>query len=179
MEDLLELLKTLHDDVEKSIQELNEPGCDFGYRSRTYLRAYASWVEGSIFVIKEAIRKIEYQWHTELPIASQLYLFEYDMRIGSSGKPVIESKKIGTKVNLKALFYLCSELFKEFQVDIGVVEWESVMHFYKIRDRMMHPNSLAGVSYTKDDILKCDKGRLWLKKIFVDIHSQINAKIPA
>ena len=176
MKEIIDLFKALHNDVEKSIKELNQPQCDFEYCSRAYLRAYASWIEGSISIIKETLRKIEYQWYKDLPIASQLYLFEYDMRIENSGKPVIESKKISTKSNLKGLFYLCSELFEEFDVDIGSVEWESIIHLYRMRDRMMHPNSSSGIVYTKDEILKCDKGRLWLKNVFEKIWSEMSAK---
>ncbi len=180
MEEILDFVKTLYNDVEKSIQELNNHSNeDFGYRARSYLRAYASWVEGNVFYLKEIIRKIEYQWHKELPTASQIFLFEYDFFVKNSGEPVLEAKKIGTQANIKGLFYVGSQLFPSFNFSLSTSEWESVLYFYRLRDSMMHPKVGSSVLITKESILKCESGRLWLKGKFGDLQREIVSKIPA
>jgi hypothetical protein len=178
LNDVFKLLKTLEEDVKKSILRVNESNEEeFGFNVRSYLRAYASWIEGSIYQYKHIISHIEYKWHEELPTQYQLYLFEYDWKINNSGEPVIQSKKIKTKENLKAFFFVMSKIFNGFEVKIDRGQWEDVLFFYSIRDKMMHPLKLDSLVITKNDIKRCDSGRIWLVSIFSQLREKLLEKI--
>lgn len=178
LSDVFELLKTLEDDVNKSIRKVNESNDEeFGFNVRSYLRAYASWIEGSIYQYKHIISHIEYRWHEKLPTQYQLYLFEYDWKINNSGEPVIQSKKIKTKENLKAFFFVMAKLFNGFEARIDRSEWEDVLFFYRIRDKMMHPLQMDSLDITKNDIKRCDSGRIWLVSVFAQLRENLLEKI--
>lgn len=140
------------------------------------MRAYSSWIEGSIWLYKELIRRIEYQWHKDLPMEYQLYLFEYDWSLSNTGKPTISQNKIKTKQNLKAFFYVMEKLFEQFSVDTSEEGWEQVMYFYKIRDSLMHPSNSSSLEISKNTIEKCEKGRLWLNGNFSKLSEILVAK---
>lgn len=173
--ELFEVMKILNMDVEKSIEKLNS-GEDFEYNARAYLRAYATWVEGTLWMFKELIRKIEYQWYKEMPLELQLYLLENDWDVKSSGEIYIEDKKIRTKDNIKAFFQLAKFFAPNFTVDFECKEWGYVSKFYYFRDRMMHPNSLKSLTYTHQEISNCDLGRKWLWKQISDVGQLISKR---
>ncbi len=56
IENDLKLIKILWADVEQSIAELNEINSSdpiFGYKSRAYIKALTSWIEGGIYIFKK------------------------------------------------------------------------------------------------------------------------------
>jgi hypothetical protein len=164
-QNLIDLMCVLNKDVDKAIEMLNS-GADFDFNSRTFLRAYASWVEGTLWMAKELVRHLEKQWHRDLPLEYQLYIFDQDWTIKGSGMPSLQEKRLKTKENLKALFRLAEYIDTSFSIDFTCKEWSNVTHFYELRDRMMHPKQLASLKVSKDDIARCENGRLWLFKQF-------------
>jgi len=167
----------MNDDVKTSVMKLNNCNQDeFDFYARAYLRAYASWIEGNIWMYKELIRRIETQWYKNLSTEYQLYLFEYDWKIKNNGEPVLQQKRIKTIDNLKGLFFVLSHIFEDFSIDRGQKGWENVLYFYTIRDRTMHPTNLDSFKISKSDIEKCDNGRVWLEDIFIDLSSKIYEK---
>jgi hypothetical protein len=99
--------RLLSADMNLTVTRLKEKE-DFSFWGRAYLRAYSSWIEGLIWMYKESIRKLEYQWHKNLSLPDQSYLFEYDWSI-ENGNPVLKDKKIKTIDNLKAFFKVMSK----------------------------------------------------------------------
>jgi len=163
MQNLHELSKILASDVELAVQKVNEASSDeMQFYSRTYLRAYASWIEGSLFMHKKLIAKTERNWYLELPAASQLYLLEVDWKIANSGEPREFSKKIRTQQNLKAFFFVSQQIFAGYKTDFENHGWGCVKEFYKLRDSMMHPSDSTSFNPSVDQINSCDDGRQWL-----------------
>lgn len=149
--------------------EAYQNNSDVDFYARSYLRAFASWVEGMIWLIKHFVGNSEKELHKKLSIESQLYIFEYDWKISNSGKPCLTSKRIGTKDNIKAIFHVFNELFPAFSVDFNDSGWNDLMHFYSLRDKMMHPKNLQSLTVTKEDILRCESGRAWLNGNFTKL----------
>jgi len=173
-------LKVIQDDVEISISKLNDSsGEERGFYARSYIRAYASWIEGSVWTYKTLVSRAEYKWHQELPIESQLFLFENDWRLSKSGAPKLTNRKIGAKDNLKGFFVVMSQIFDDFQVGFDGQEWEDVLFFYSIRDRLMHPNGSRSLDFPKCELKRCDDGRVWLLSQFSSLRCSIKAKVEA
>lgn len=169
LEDIKALIFALEEDINLAIAKVNSSEDEFDFYARSYLRALATWIEGSLWLHKTIVREVEFDWNNVLPIESQLYLAEYDWKIDSRGKPKRETKKIPTKQNLKSFFYVMGQLFENYEADLGGEGWAAVLHFYDLRDRMMHPSGLASLVFSKPDIQRCDTGRLWLKDQFLEI----------
>jgi len=163
-----ELFDALNSDIQNSILKLNSCNIDeFDFYARAYLRALASWIEGSLWIFKKIISQNEYQWHKNLALEEQLYLFEYDWKI-EQDTPIITQKKIRTKDNLRAFIRVAGHLFDQFKPDIKG-GWSDLMHFYNLRDRTMHPTSLDSLHIRRKDIEICDRGRKWLHETFITL----------
>ena len=180
VDNIIQLIKKLSSDVDFSIQNLNEAvnnDIEFEYYARSYIRSMASWIEGMIWVFKKTIASSKYQKQKNISLESQLYLIEHDWRLSHSGKPKLQSKKIKTKENIKGLFYVVHEIFGGEEINYTGQGWEGVLHFYKVRDRMMHPSDLQCLSIKKEDIKQCECGREWLKEKFKNISYVIEKDI--
>lgn len=161
-----QLIATFNSDVDFAINNLNsskEDEEEFEFLARSYIRAVASWAEGIIWVLKHAIIHAEGQWHKNLPLESQLYLFEHDWKLSNSGQPKLTSKKLKTEENLKGFFYVAYEIFGGEKADYSGQGWEDLKYFYKVRNQMMHPSNLDSFQINKKCLDKCENGRLWLK----------------
>lgn len=179
-EDVVALYRLLNNDVDKSIDKLNSAAPeDKEFYARSYIRAYASWIEGSVWVHKQMISRAEFNWYRDLPLESQLYLFEKDWRISDSGLPKSSRRKIGAKENLKSFFVVMSQLFEGFKVDLGGSGWRNILYFYQVRDGLMHPIAGSDLSLANIDLNKCDKGRIWLKNQFKKLAEEITVNINA
>lgn len=165
-------------DVNTSISKLNSSSEEeFDFYARTYIRALASWIESSLWMHKLIIQKADEKWYLQLPIEMQLYLLEYDWKIDSASSPSLTEKKIPTKQNLKAFFKVMQQMFSGYEgVNFGTDGWKSVLDFYKLRDQMMHPSGVQGLTFTKQEIERCDDGRLWLNEQFLNVRTQIQTK---
>jgi len=144
IENDLKLIKILWADVEQSIAELNEINSSdpiFGYKSRAYIKALTSWIEGGIYIFKKMLSNAEGGLYKKLPLECQLYLFEYDWKI-ENGLPKETLKKIATKENLKAYFKVVSLIFDEYQPDLLSKGWNEILFVYQLRDGIMHPKEI-------------------------------------
>lgn len=165
IKDELKLIRVLWNDVELSINELNEvldANQNIEYKARSYIRAYASWVEGGIFLFKKMFSQAQGGLHNKLPIESQLYLFDYDWKI-SNGLPKLESKRISTRDNIKAFFKVISQIFEGYDPALSDNGWNELMYFFQIRDGIMHPKNNSDLELSKEDLMRCEKGRDWMK----------------
>ena len=72
-----------------------------------------------------------------------------------------------------------SQIFEGFNVDTDKEGWSDVMYFYTVRDRTMHPTNLDSLKISKNDIEKCDKGRVWLENVFIDLGCKLHEKTKA
>jgi hypothetical protein len=179
-QEIFNLFKVMNNDVQLSINRLNRDSPsseDFDFYARAYIRAYASWIEGSLSLYKDLIKNIDVNWCKELPLEYQLYLFEYDWSIKGSGEPYLTSKKIGTKDNISCFFRLISRLSSDFSVDKSKSSWSDVVFFYTVRDRMMHPKNCDSLIITKYELNQCERGRIWLNMVFQEIRNKILEKL--
>ncbi len=177
IDEMVGLFKVLNGDLKKSVDKLNECESDeFNFYGRAYLRAYASWIEGSIWIYKNIIMRSDAQWYKQMPLESQLYLFEQDWSIKNNGNPYLQQKKIKTKENLKCFFVVMGQMFERFDVETDTDGWCNIVHFYTVRDRTMHPTSMDSLNLCKKDLDKCNKGRVWLDDIFCKLRKKIYEK---
>lgn len=163
------LIEILNSDVQHIVDKLNLSDEELDFNIRSYIRAYSSWIEGTVWMLKELIKGDEHQWHQTMPLASQLYLFEHDWKIKNTGEPVLTSRKLKTKENIKGLFHITTHLDQSFGIDYNSKGWNQIIHFYELRDNLMHPKSLDSLSITKNQVLKCDEGRAWLFSKFAEV----------
>ncbi|HET8710789.1 MAG TPA: hypothetical protein VFM32_05405 [Spongiibacteraceae bacterium] len=168
-----DLLKVMMSDVNYSVEKLNSGDENYDYYARAYLRSYASFIEGSIWVYKELIKRSKDKLFEKMPLDFQLYIYEIDLNIKSSGEPEVRNKKIKTKDNLKGFFYVISKLLPEYKIDLTTNEWSDISFFYSLRDKMMHPTSTNSLNISHEDIVRCDRGRAWL----LDQYKQINTNL--
>lgn len=170
----------LKNDVERSIEAVNlslSTPENYGFNVRSYIRSYASWLEGSIWLYKHLITNAKYQWHRTLPIESQLFLYEHNWKIQSNGQPVFQKRRVGTTENIRAFLYVMSELFPNFCSDLSGSGWAAVQHFFKVRDATMHPSDLKDLNIVETDVLQIDAGRLWLVQKFSQLNECIELQI--
>lgn len=166
------LISALNNDIDFSINKLNrleDSDPEYAFYARSYVRATASWAEGFVWVVKHVIGKVEYQWHKNLPVESQLYLFDIDWAISNSGKPKVTTKKLRTRDNIKAFFYLSHQLLGCHAVDYSSNGWNDLMYFFSVRDGMMHPSDMESLHLTKESLMRCERGRIWLKDNFKEV----------
>lgn len=138
---------------------------DYGYYARSYIRTYAAYIEGSIWLYKQLIIRAEYQWHKSLPLASQLFLHEYDWKVASNGALRDKSKSIPTLDNIRAFFKLMQVLFPELVVDLSGEGWQSILAFNKKRNSIMHPTKSDALVVTSKDLEQLKQGVLWFEKV--------------
>ena len=175
---LCELNKILESDVKLSVEKVNGASADErSFYVRAYLRSFASWCEGTLYLHKNVIANFEGQWHLGLPTECQLYLHEADWSISGSGEPRITDKKIKTRQNLKAFFVVSQKLFPEYEVNFGEYGWECVLRFYNLRDAMMHPSNAESLNPDMQEIDACEKGRGWLSSEFRKVRDGVIKKI--
>lgn len=179
-EKISKLIKLLDSDVNYAIEKLNlsnEQDDGYGFLSRSYIKTTTSWAEGFISIFKSLILHSEYQWHQKLSLESKLYLSEHDWVIKSNGQPKLRARKLSTEDNLKAFFYVSHEIFGGYKTCLSGQGWEDWKFLYKIRNQIIHPSNLSDFEITKDDLKRCESGRLWLKESFNQLFDRIKTVI--
>jgi len=171
----LKLFSTMYDDVNSSASKLNNHPEEFDYYSRAYLRAFATWVEGTVSMYKEVFSKSGHL-SSKLPQASQLYIFEYDWRISNSGEPKIVHKKIKTKENIKCFFYVLTEIFEGYEVNFNDQGWSDLMLFYKSRDSMMHPKTIECLEVNMSQVKQYQNGGVWFLNQIMQLNHCMSRK---
>lgn len=171
--ELATLFKVLHGDVKEAVNKLNGSPENRAFYARSYIRAFASWVEGTVWMYKDLLKNLPDQKHLGLPLEYQLFLMDIDWTIKNSGEPKIRTKKIATAENLKAFFRLVQEFYPEFKTELPGDGFSNVVSMFKIRDRLMHPSSNNGLSISKTELSGCENGREW----FISQMTQLNSCI--
>lgn len=169
----IDLFKTMDNDVSISASKINANPEEFDYYSRAYIRAVASWVEGSISMYKAIA--VHHPKRHNLPLESQLYLHDFDWAI-QNGKIKSSTKKVRTKDNLKCFFSTMSELHSDYLVDFDSSGWSSLMGFYEHRDSMMHPKCIDDLILNKDVILRVQAGVVWFRDQISKLNECISTK---
>ena len=174
---LVELSLVLHSDIKIARDKIGvarEEELPFYLRS--YLRAFGSWAEGTLVLHKKLLRECVTDCIQELPIASQLYLTDFDWKVNRSGLPEKSEKKIRTLDNLKGFFVVSGQLFDCYQSDFGAHGWGRVVDFYKLRNSMMHPSGPESLTVSRKQISDCDDGRKWLDEEFREVRTCLIAE---
>lgn len=177
-EEVKAAITAIETDMNMAVKKLNSAGDEFDFYARAYVRAMGTWVEGVLWLHKTIITQYESKWHEELPMEDQLYLFESDWEI-RSGKPVRVNKKIATKQNLKSFFHVAAKIFQDYSVDLGGQGWQDILYFFSLRDRLMHPSGISSLIFSREDLDRCDNGRIWLRDQFSDLREEVLAKLDA
>jgi len=70
LEDIKALIFALEEDINLAIAKVNSSGDEFDFYARSYLRALATWIEGSLWLHKTIVREVEFDRNTVLPLES-------------------------------------------------------------------------------------------------------------
>lgn len=155
-----DLFKVLYGDVKEAKEAMNKLPENRAFYARSYVRAYASWIEGTIWMYKRLFEELPSQRVQTLPLEYQLYLKDIDWSM-TNGKPKIKTKKIGTKDNVKGFFQLAMKLYPHFRADISNTGFSNINEMFNMRDRLMHPSDNAHLCISDDELDKCEAGRTW------------------
>lgn len=168
--ELATLFKILHGDVKEAVEKIDNSPESRKFYARSYIRAFASWIEGTIWMYKDLLKKLPNQKYLDLPLEYQLFLMDIDWTIKQSGEPKIRTKKIATTENLKAFFRLIRELYPELKAESSGDGFGNLVSMFSIRDRLMHPRDNNGLSISEAELSNCEQGRKW----FISQVTQLN-----
>lgn len=171
-EELLEFTKVLELDISSAIQKLNTSE-DFHFYSRSYVRALASWIEGTLYCHKELFLLDEDFLHS-LTVPEFCYFEEKQVQIKNNGNLSSKTLNIPTEQNLKIFFKLIPRKMNSEVVNMSDdCGWTKVIDFYSYRKRMLHPKKTADLQPTIEQIKGFETGREWLKTQFSKIRKSL------
>lgn len=136
---------------------------------RAYIRALAAYIEGSLNVLK--ITPYLYP-----PLLSKIPK-KYNATFGESVLPV--NLKTSTKENIKSTikgFAAISEveLSNGFMGEKG---GQGLVKVFNIRDNLMHPKSVEGMTVSDSDLKISREAEIWFREIFITVFSPLKSVV--
>ncbi len=94
-------------------------------------------------------------------------LREESYAINDKGEIYIQPKGYSLKVSLRLVTTTLKKYEIPIQVDFGSEDWKNIDHVLKIRNRVIHPKSLADISVSKDEADRCYRAFVYVNNILV------------
>jgi hypothetical protein len=173
IQEVISLGQILKLDVDMAADYVNSSDENFAFKTRVYIRAVASWIEGNIWMLKQEIPDMVPKKYNQLPLEYKLYLSDMDWSVGDNGKPKIKDKIIPTKSNVKTFFNTMDILFDDYTVSFDDKDYQHLLSFYQIRNSMMHPKDINELIISKEQLYNCEAAAVWVKNEFVKVTNAI------
>lgn len=170
--ELLEFTKVLELDINSAIQKLNTAE-DFQFYSRSYIRALASWIEGTLYCHKELFL-LDKDFLSSLTVPEFCYFEEKQVQIKGNGNLSEKTLNIPTEHNLKIFFKVMPVKMGSEAISMSDSEgWHKVTEFYSYRKKMLHPKKTADLQPSIEQIRDFEIGREWLKIQFSKVRNSL------
>ena len=143
-------------------RELNE-NKDDDFTRRVYIRSLFTLIEGSTWLIKQALLKAtcEACRKIELPALDGL-LGDSSSEIDQRGEIVEKKKFIPISNNVRFTCNQFNRLTKSnIVLDVQSQAWSYFLDSIKVRNRITHPKETADLAITDDEFKKCKAVESW------------------
>jgi hypothetical protein len=101
--------------------------------------------------------------------AELAFLLEEDFDLNEKGEVVSVPAKIPLTKNIRLAFNTITRATSvNFDLQVGDVGWDALKKSAKVRDRLMHPKSIANLVISNDDVDLVIKGSAWFVQNFYE-----------
>ena len=118
---------------------------------RNYVRAVFAFIEGHVWGIKQ----ISYEFSrnsTVFSAAELAMLLEQAPDLSDNGSVTTRATKIPLRRNIRFAFLALARVFgTEHVFDVDSEGWKALVAAIKIRDRLMHPKTVADLTVTREE----------------------------
>jgi hypothetical protein len=159
------LFYALVDDVIAATELRAKRNDDF--TRRLYVRTVFAAVEGIIQVMKKRALLSHEASDKPLLTPEEITLIrEEDLKIDNTGSVKITKKKISLLPNFEFAFKINAKAAsKVASFDKSGDGWQSFKKAIKVRHRLMHPNSLADLQISKQDMADVEKAMVFFREV--------------
>jgi hypothetical protein len=174
-------------DVERGSRELSANSSDQFLR-RNLVRIFASFVEGSSFLLKQVVLRLHdpLQEHFSIEEMSKLK----EIKLNPTGEPVLDAQGIPKRChlplhdNLKFTGTIFGRLCgSKYAVSYGSAGHQAFKRTISVRDRLMHPKAVKDLLVTNDETMDLQAAWQWHQTEMVallnDSNSAINTRFAA
>lgn len=142
---------------------------------RTYIRALFAFVEGTVWVLKNAcINARPENPEKELTPGEYALLKEITFELGKNGKYTEKTKHLNLQSNLKFCVNMFNQLFdSDIDLQIGTQRWENFKKAIKIRNRITHPKRRHDLLIKDEDVKMCIGTECWFCAHVIEAVKQI------
>lgn len=156
-----DLYKALKEEADHWWKELQSHYQD-DFLRRAAVRATFACVEGVIFGLKQLALALPTKNTYTLTAAEEALLREKTYKIDKKGMAGEDKAKIGLSSNLLFTFYIVAKIMGESSpIDVSKNEWKIFKDAIEIRDRLMHPKSVAALEVSDEEIQKVNQAYCW------------------
>lgn len=167
----------LHEELGDEVRALSARRHDGeAHRRRSYVRAVFAYVEGLVFALKLATLATAPEQFSDLEKAA---LSEAPRGRVSHGKVKEEAQKIPLAENVRFALQMFARLTGTQRSISYTAGWEAFTRSIRVRDRLMHPRSVAQLDVTDAELLQLELGTRWFGTIFNDLAAEVRRRLEA
>jgi hypothetical protein len=157
-------IKILHDDVEFCARELNKN--DLPVWRRALVRALFAMVEGVIYRMQQIALNASHQPRVALSPGELQVLTESSFELDGNGKVVERQIRTSLKGSIRFAFRAFARVHvAEYELDVTREdEWSAFLKSIKVRDRLMHPKTVANLTVSDDEMTSIQGTLDWFMK---------------
>lgn len=126
---------------------------DSQYARRVYIRALLSTIEGTIYVLKQIILKVNSSSSNLLLYSEIAMLQEVSYELSNKGEVKETTKLLRIEDNIRFTTKILNKVFHfELALQVGEKSWEHFLQAIKIRNRITHPKGSDHFKISDDEI---------------------------
>lgn len=145
---------------------------DNQFTRRAYIRNLFSFIEGSIWILKQTILGSPTLDGTQkkISIAEYSILSDKSYNLKNNGKIKEQTKFVKLPDNIKFTFSMIEKYLKiESDLDTGSTLWNNFILAQKIRNRITHPRKSSDFEVTNDEIFICKEACSWFNDLVMNV----------
>lgn len=137
------------------------------FTKRAYVRSVFAYIEGSVWLFKQAAVFADKNSKSPQLSAGELALLsDESYELNGAGKAESRPKFLRLPDNLLFTVRICNQLFKAgIELDKGSKDWQRFCAQQQVRNRITHPKSLLDYTVSDPEIEECKQMVLWYNTI--------------
>jgi hypothetical protein len=156
--------KVLAEDVSQAKQRMESAPTDS--HRREFVRATCSAIEAQswqlkMYVIENVLTKKTASVHDISALKEESYA------INDKGKIYVQPKGYSLKVGLRLVYSILKRHSVPVHIDFDSADWKNIDDAVKIRNRVMHPKSMADISVSEADAECCYNAFLFVHNMLL------------
>ncbi|HEY5232115.1 MAG TPA: hypothetical protein VIK35_01090 [Verrucomicrobiae bacterium] len=158
-------------DVERGSRELSA-NCDDQFLRRSQVRIFAAFVEGFSFLLKQVVLRLHDPLQTQLSIDELSKLKEIEL--DAVGQPVLDKQHVPKRRFLRFHdnFKFTGVVFgrlcgSNYAMSYGSAGHQAFTRTLLVRDRLMHPKTIEGLSLTNSETMDLQNAWQWYQSEIV------------